>query len=264
MADILEHRIENQVGWLTLNRPEKKNALSPDLLLTIHRVLRDWTDNESVRAVVITGTGDRAFSAGYDITAIPTRLSPEDMELLKNSNPLSLALNAVRAFPYPTIAMLNGYAYGAGLNLAICCDLRIGADDIAAGMPPARLGVVYHPEGLAHFTEVLGMARTRELFFTAATYRGQELAEMGVVNRLVPRQSLRETVLSTAAAITANAPLSLKGMKCILNHIAKGSPLSESALKEAETLITAAFNSRDLKEGQLAFLEKRSPAFKGY
>jgi enoyl-CoA hydratase len=264
MTHVLEHRIENHIGWITLNRPEKKNALSPDLLLAIYRVLQDWSDAGTVRAVVITGTGDRAFSAGYDITAIPTQLSPEDMELLKNSNPLSLALNAVKTFPYPTIAMLNGYAYGAGLNLAICCDLRIGADDIAAGMPPARLGVVYPPEGLAQFVEVLGMARTRELFFTAATYRGQELAEMGVVNRLVPRQSLRETVLSMAGAITANAPLSLKGMKCILNHMAKGTPLSESALKEAEILITAAFNSRDLKEGQLAFLEKRSPVFEGH
>jgi enoyl-CoA hydratase len=263
MTDILLHRIEDHVGWMTLNRPEKKNTLSPDLLLSIHHVLKDWVAREAVRAVVITGSGDRAFSAGYDIAAIPTQISPEDAELLKNTNPLTLALDTLKNFPYPTIAMLNGYVYGAGLNLAMCCDIRVGADDIAAGMPPAKLGLVYHPEGLAQFAEVLGMARTRELFFTAATYRGPDLAAMGIVNRLAPRDALRETVSSMAAAIAANAPLSLKGMKRILNHLAQTAPLAGEALAEAETLITAAFNSRDLKEGQMAFLEKRPPVFEG-
>lgn len=263
MTDILQHRIENHVGWITLNRPEKKNTLSPDLLLDIHHLLTDWADREAVRVIVITGSGDRAFSAGYDITAIPTKINPEDAELLKTNNPLTLALDTVKHFPYPTIAMLNGYAYGAGLNLAMCCDIRIGAEDIAAGMPPAKLGLVYHPDGLAQFTEVLGMAWTRELFFTAATYRGPDLATMGIVNRLVHRDALRETVSSMAAAIAANAPLSLKGMKRILNHLAQTAPLSGAALAEVETLITDAFNSRDLKEGQMAFLEKRPPEFEG-
>lgn len=263
MTDILQYKIEKHIGWITLNRPEKKNTLSPDLLLSIHRVLRDWADSDAVRAVVITGTGDRAFSAGYDITAIPTEISPEDAELLKNTNPLTLALDTVKQFPYPTIAMLNGYAYGAGLNLAICCDMRIGAEDIAAGMPPARLGLVYHPEGLAQFVEVLGMARTRELFLTAATFRGPELSSMGIVNRLVHRDSLHDTVTSIASAISANAPLSLKGMKRILNSLARCAPLAGEALSEAESLIHAAFNSHDLKEGQMAFIEKRPPVFEG-
>ncbi len=262
MPEVLQHTIDNHVGWITLNRSEKKNTLTPDLLLQLHRTLRDWAGQDAVRAVVITGSGDRAFSAGYDITAIPTQLDPEEAELLKNTNPLTLALDAVKYFPYPTIAMLNGYAYGAGLNLAVCCDIRIGAENIAAGMPPARLGLVYHPEGLAQFAEILGMARTRELFLTAATFRGEELLKMGIVNRLVPGEALMDTTAAIAQSIAANAPLSLKGMKIILNHIGSAA-LSSEAMAEAEALITEAFNSRDLKEGQLAFLEKRPPVFEG-
>jgi enoyl-CoA hydratase len=264
MSDILKHRIVDNVGWITLNRPEKKNTLSPDLLLELNRILRDWAAGETVRAVVITGSGDRAFSAGYDIAAIPTAITPEDADLLKDSNPLALALETLKNYPYPTIAMLNGYAYGAGLNLAICCDIRIGAEDIAAGMPPARLGLVYHPDGLAQFVEVLGMTRTRELFLTAATYRGPDLAAMGIVNRLVPRILLLETVSSMAAGIASNAPLSLKGMKHILNRLAgRSALLSEEDLDQVKKLVTEAFNSEDLKEGQTAFMEKRPPVFHG-
>ena len=262
MPEIIAHTIENHVGWITLNRPEKKNTLTPDLLLALHRTLKNWADTDAVRAVVITGSGDRAFSAGYDITAIPTKIDPEEAELLKTTNPLTLALDAVKFFPYPTIAMLNGYAYGAGLNLAVCCDIRIGADDVAAGMPPAKLGLVYHPQGLAQFAEVLGMARTRELFLTAATFRGEALLQMGLVNRLDSRETLRETTAAVAGSIAANAPLSLKGMKTILNHLGSAA-LSDEANAEAEVLIAEAFNSRDLKEGQLAFLEKRPPVFEG-
>lgn len=256
-------QVEDGIGRLTLNRPERRNALSPDLLVQIHLQLEAWRREDAVRAVVVTGSGDRAFSSGYDISAIPTHVTEELKQVLKEHNPLELALSGVREFPCPTIAMVNGYVFGAGLNLAMCCDIRVAADHVKAGMPPAKLGLVYHPEGLRQFVEVLGMPRTRELFLTGKTYQGAEVLEMGLADHLVPAPQLEGTVAALAREIASNAPLSLRGTKRILNLLGSAPTLSEAGLAEAEALITEAFNSDDLKEGQTAFLEKRPPRFTG-
>lgn len=123
---------------ITFNRPEKRNALSPLLLLRLHRVLQEFTKEDNIRCLILRGAGDSSFSSGYDISAIPTKISPEDRETLKKHNPLDLALNTVKNFQYPTIAMINGYGYGAGFNLCVCCDIRIAADDVKLGMTPAK------------------------------------------------------------------------------------------------------------------------------
>ena len=149
------------------------------------------------------------------------------------------------------------------MNTLMCCDIRIAADDIKAGMPPAKLGLVYHPEGLRQFIHVLGMARTREVFFAAKNYQGQELLDMGLVDHLVPRSKLKETTYRMAEEIAGNAPLSVKGSKRILNMLEDSLALTEEQLAEAEKIIGQAFNSHDLKEGQTAFIEKRKPKFIG-
>jgi enoyl-CoA hydratase len=164
---------------------------------------------------------------------------------------------------YPAIAMINGHCFGGALNLALCCDLRTGADDAAIGMPAARLGVVYPCDGIAQFVQVLGMARARQVFFTAHTYRGAEAQAMGLVDRLVPRAELERVTFALAEAIAGNAPLALKGIKRTLNLLEAAAPLSGDARREAEALMAAAFQSEDIKEGQLAFMEKRPPHFVG-
>ncbi|MCU0600025.1 MAG: enoyl-CoA hydratase-related protein [Desulfobacterales bacterium] len=260
---ILIKEISNHVGTLTFNRPRQGNALSIELLADLHLTLKLWAEADAVRAVVITGNSDKAFSSGFDIASIPTEMTPETAEFLKTSNPLELALNSVKEFPYPVIAMINGYCFGAGLNLAMCCDIRIGADHIKAGMPPVKLGLVYHPQGLSQFIEVIGMAKTREIFLTGHTYAGKEVLEMGLVDHLVPAEALSERVYAMAAEIAKNAPLSLKGTKKILNMIGRYSLIGPEYAQTADNLIAEAFNSDDLKEGQTAFLQKRTPVFKG-
>jgi enoyl-CoA hydratase len=255
--------VNQSVGTLKFNRPEKGNSLSPALLIELHLTLQKWKMENTVRVVVITGNSDKAFSSGHDITAIPTEMTPAAAEILKTSNPLELALESVKNFPCPVIAMINGYCFGAGLNLAMCCDIRIGADHIKAGMPPAKLGLVYHPEGLIQFIEVIGIARTRELFLTAHTYQGNQILEMGLVDHLVPLPELSETVYRMADEIAGNAPLSVRGMKKIINMIAKSFSLRSEYHITADTLLAEAFNSQDLKEGQTAFIEKRKPVFAG-
>ncbi len=255
--------IKRNVGTVTFNRPERRNSVTPDMLMQIHQTLKEWGEQDTVRAVVFTGGEGKAFSSGYDITAIPTEVTEETKEALRNANPLELGLHSVKNFPYPTIAMINGYAFGAGVNTCVCCDIRIAADDVKMGMPPAKLGLVYHPEGLRQFIHVLGMAKTREIFFTGKTYQGQDLLDMGLVDHLVPRAELKETVYSMAEEIAGNAPLSLKGSKRIMNMLEDSLSLSEAQLAEAEKMIAHAFNSHDLKEGQTAFIEKRKPKFIG-
>lgn len=262
-TDVLLQEIRGNVGTLIINRPEKRNSLSIDLLLRIHQTLTEWAQRDDIRAVVITGAGDKAFSSGFDVLSIPTNLTPEMAELLKTNHPLEVAFSSVKAYPYPVIAMLNGYALGAGYNLAICCDIRVGADDIRIGMPPARLGLVYAVTGIKQFAEVLGLARTREIFFTARTYGPAEVREMGLVDHMYPRSELTDRTYSLAEEIAANAPLSLKGTKRIMNMLGEAVAFAEEHLKEAETLMNVAFNSEDLKEGQAAFIEKRKPEFKG-
>lgn len=255
--------VESHIGTITLNRPERRNALSPEMLLTMHATLRDWAGTDEVRCVVVTGGKGKVFSSGYDVASIPTEMTPELSELMRTSNPLELALSSVANYPYPVIAMINGYAYGAGLNLAMCCDIRVAADDIKVGMPPARLGLVYHPDGLRQFIDVVGMARAREIFFTGRTYQGRDVLDMGLVNRLVHRDELEASTYAMASEIAENAPLSLKGMKEIMSMFSAHTWLTKEQMKHAQDLIGEAFNSDDLKEGQAAFFEKRKPRFTG-
>ncbi|MFZ2633407.1 MAG: enoyl-CoA hydratase-related protein [Desulfosalsimonadaceae bacterium] len=261
--EMLVKEKNGSVGTIIFNRPERKNSLSPELLLKLHLILKEWAQDETIRAVVFTGSGDKAFSSGYDILAIPTDLTPEMAELMKKENPLKLAMSSVKHYPFPTIAMMNGYALGAGLNLALCCDIRVAVEDISVSMPPAKLGLIYHPEGIKQFVEVIGLARTKEIFFTARKYKGREVKEMGIVDYLVPRAELSATTYALANEIAANAPLSLKGTKRILGMLSRAVEFKESDLKEADAILAEGFNSEDLKEGQTAFIEKRKPVFKG-
>jgi enoyl-CoA hydratase/carnithine racemase len=251
------------VGVVTFNRPERRNALTPAMLLALHDVLERWAESAEVRAVVFTGAGDKAFSAGFDIATIPTRADPELARRLREQNPLELGLTSVKRFPFPTLAMLGGHCFGAALNLALCCDLRIGADDTVVGMPPARLGIVYPADGIAQFVSVLGMARARELFLTGRSYRGAEVEKLGVVGRMVARSELESTTFALAEEIAANAPLSLRGLKRMLDLVESKSPLSAEARQEAEALMAAVLQSEDAREGQRAFAEKRKPRFSG-
>ncbi len=252
------------IGIITFNRPAQHNALSAQLLTELCAVLAAWAASGEVRVVILTGAGDKAFSAGYDINAIAT-VGPEH-KTSDNNEPqqtvLERGLAAVKNFPYPTIAMLNGHCFGGALHMALCCDIRIAADHIAMAMPPAKLGMVYGAEGLTQFIQTLGSAKTREMFFTGRTYEGQQIAEMGLVGQLVPAEELEHTVLMMAEEIASNAPLALRGIKRIMNII-EDPALSGTEVKEVDELVAGSFRSSDLKEGQAAFLEKRKPRFLG-
>jgi enoyl-CoA hydratase/carnithine racemase len=246
-----------------LNRPEKRNALTPDMLIQISQTLNTYSADDTVRTVIIRGAGNSAFSSGYDISAIPTNVSPELKELLSNKSPFELAIESIVNYPYPVIAMINGNAFGGACDLAVSCDIRIAADDIKIGMVPARLGIVYFPEGIQRVIRTVGWSNAKEMFFTGRTYKALQLKEMGMIDYLVPREKLETFTLDFAKEISDNAPLAIKGTKRIFNLIAESQQLGGEAIQEATDWVEIAFKSEDLKEGQAAFLEKRKPLFKG-
>ncbi len=261
--DILLVRREGKIATLTLNRPEKRNSLSPRLVNKLRNALDDLAADAAIHVLIIRGAGEQAFCSGYDIRALPTEPDTGKAGKLAELAPVEETFQAVADFPFPVIAAINGYAFGAGCELALCCDIRIGAENIRMGMPPAKLGMVYPHKGLQRFISVLGIANTKELFFTGRAYPSKRLKEMGMLHYHVPAGELESFTNQLAADIAANAPLSLKGNKHILNLLANMNQLNPSDKAHADALTEAALNSEDLKEGQRAFLEKRRPQFKG-
>jgi enoyl-CoA hydratase/carnithine racemase len=183
--------------------------------------------------------------------------------VLLSSNPFDDMIRAVESFPAPVIGMLNGFAFGGGLELAVACDIRIASDQAVFGMTPARLGIIYRPAGLMRFVNVIGLPAAKELFYTARKVSARRAFDLKLVNRVCPPEELEQVTHEMAREIVDNAPLSIRGTKRILSMCLAFRGLPPGEAKEAETLIRRCMESRDLIEGKKAFLEKRKPRFTG-
>jgi len=210
---------------------------------------------------VFRGAGDKAFCSGFDIEAIPT--GPQDGD--RPDLAVERTMEAVEAVPCPTIAFLNGSAFGAGGELAVSCDLRVASQGIFLGMPPARLGVVYPAGGLRRFLSLLGPARAKEMFFTGKPVEAERALQIGLVDRLLPPGEAERNALELAEEIARNAPLAVQGMKRILRLLeaAHERGFTPGEREEIDRTRRVAFESQDTAEGRLAFLEKRAPRFQG-
>jgi enoyl-CoA hydratase/carnithine racemase len=251
---------EDNICTLVLNCPERRNALSPELLLQLGDAVNSLQNDPQIRVVIIRGAGEQAFSGGFDIGKIPTEgLAKEGLR----ANPLEYGMESICSFPYPVIAMIYGYAVGAGLELAVSCDLRIAADTARLGITPVKLGVVYAHTGIQKFINLVGVARTKELFFTGRLIDAQKAKDIGLVDHVVPAQDLPSAAYGIAREIAENAPIAVSGTKITILKLLSYQKLSPEEEKELEALREQAILSEDAKEGQEAFLEKRKPVFKG-
>lgn len=249
------------VARLTISNPANRNALDHEILDAIANTVPALDDGLEVRCLVITGE-DPVFSAGYDIGSIPDETFATDAEALV-AHPFHAALEALAAFPWPTVAAINGHCLGGGLELAVTCDLRIAARGAKMGMPPAKLGLVYSHTGIAKFLEVIGPARTRELFLTGDNLPSERVEEFDLVNRVTEPDSLEEEALALAETVAANAPLSMRGNKRIIEALMAGTGPSPELERELVEMREACFDSEDFREGIAAFAEKRKPRWKG-
>jgi enoyl-CoA hydratase/carnithine racemase len=244
------------VARLTIANEAKRNALDRELLDALAGAL----DGLEARCLLLTGAGSM-FSAGYDIGDLPAEEPPAEEVV---AHPFEAALAALDAFPFPSVAALNGHAIGGGLELALACDLRVAAASAKLGMPPARLGLVYSHTGLRRFLDAIGAPRTRELFFTARNIDAATALQWGMVNRVVDADELGAAGVELAAAIAANAPLSLRGNKHVIGSLLAAQGALEPAVEEELIARRAAcFRSEDFREGVRAFAEKRSPRWRG-
>jgi enoyl-CoA hydratase/carnithine racemase len=249
------------VARLTLTAPEKRNALDHELLDAMTEVLPTLDRGIDIRCVVVTGTGE-TFSAGYDIGSIPDESFARDAEALV-AHPFQAAMEALSAHPWPTVAAINGHCLGGGLELALRCDLRLCAEGAKLGMPPAKLGLIYGHTGLAKFIEVIGAARTRELFLTGRNVEAERAEQIGLVHDVASGAELESRALELASEIAANAPLAMRGNKHTIEALVANPVLSEELERELVGLRESCFTSEDFREGIRAFAEKRKPLWRG-
>jgi enoyl-CoA hydratase/carnithine racemase len=248
---------------LTISNPAKRNALDHPILDAISATLDELaSDGSGARCVVVTGAHGM-FSAGYDIGEIPEEEFEERAERLV-AHPFTQAIDALEAFPYPTLAALPGHTIGGGLELALSCDLRVAQDAIRLGMPPAKLGLVYSHTGLRRFIDAIGAARTRELFLLGSYIDAPTALAWGLVNRVAPSEELDALTLDLAGELAANAPLSQTGNKRVIAALLRAEgPLAPDVEEELIELRRASFASHDLREGMRAFAERRAPRWRG-
>jgi enoyl-CoA hydratase/carnithine racemase len=244
---------------LTISNPAKRGALD-------HAILDGFTSTLAeidARCVIITGE-QTTFSAGYDIGDLRGNAQFADEADRLVANPFTAALDAVEAYPYPTLAALNGHAIGGGLELALACDLRIAAATIALGMPPAKLGLVYSHTGIRKFIDTIGAPRTRELFLVGRRIDARTAREWGLVNAIAEEGAVAEEALELATEIAANAPLAQQGNKRVIRAVLSAqSTLDPDVEHELIELRRACFASEDFREGVRAFAEKRAPRWQG-
>jgi enoyl-CoA hydratase/carnithine racemase len=246
------------VARLTISNPQKRGALDHPILDGLAGTLPEL----DARCVIITGE-QTTFSAGYDIGALPETVFADEAERLV-AHPFAAAIDAIEAYPYPTVAALNGHAIGGGLELALACDLRIAAGTIALGMPPAKLGLVYSHTGIRKFIDTIGAPRTRELFLVGRRIEARTARAWGLINAVAQDGRLAEEAVELATEIAANAPLAQAGNKRVIRAVLDaGAKLDLDTERELVELRRACLRSEDFREGVRAFAEKRPPRWRG-
>jgi enoyl-CoA hydratase/carnithine racemase len=246
---------------IVISNPERRNALDHEILDALAETLPRLDREIETRCLLITGAPP-AFSAGYDIASIPTETFERDAEALV-AHPFHAAMEAIAKHPWPTVAAINGHCLGGGLELAITCDLRICVEGAKLGMPPAKLGLVYGHTGLRKFLDTVGLARSKELFLTGRNFEARRAEQIGLVHEVVDAERFEDAALGLAAAIAANAPISMRGNKRAIDILNRNPVLSEQQEAGLIALRESCFASEDLREGIAAFAEKRKPRWKG-
>lgn len=234
------------VARVTLNAPDRGNSVDADMLSRLAEVLEGLEDD--VRVVLLQGAGSRSFSTGYHIPSLVKEMEGGRSVSDFQNHPLELAMRALAAIPVPTIAVVQGNAYGAGCELALTCDLRLAAEEARFCMPPAKLGVLYSATGIRRLRELAGPAVCEEMFYTACVIHAERALAVGLANRVVPKANLEAEAANMAGIIAGNAPLSIRHTKAILRRFLAPPELDEEAMRIVVGLREECFGSEEFRQ----------------
>ena len=248
------------IGRMIFNNPERHNAVSLEMWDAADEILKDFVEDDAVRVIILTGAGGKAFVSGADISKFEKERGSANSVRHYNER-VRQVYDGIQALPKPTIAMINGYCIGGGLGLAVCCDLRFCSEKSKFGLPAAKLGLGYPFAGLNRLVNTVGPGAARDITFSGRRLDAQEALNIGLVQKVLAEDELEDFVVDYAKTVAANAPLTVKSMKFIINEVLKNPDAPD--LDKCDALVDAAFASEDYAEGRSAFLEKREPRFKG-
>lgn len=256
----LDIAFDGSIVRVRIVNPARYNAMSLAMWEDLARALHAAAEHDGARAVVLAGDGQRAFVSGADISEFGAQRK-DPAQIARYDAAVAGAMRALSACPLPVIAAIRGICMGGGMALALACDLRYCSQGSRFRMPAGRLGLGYAMEGLKRMRDMLGAARTADLFMTARTLDGIEAARIGLVHEVYAEEEFDQAVARRIGEVAGNAPLTLRAAKMALRHLA-GEPSAPTA-EAVDEAVRACFLSQDYQEGQLAFREKRPPVFTG-
>jgi methylmalonyl-CoA decarboxylase len=255
MSGSIKTEIADGICTLTLKNDGKRNAITYGMMRSITEAVNDLEAKDDDYVLVITGAGEKAFSAGFDLDQ---DRDPDKESWWKEVNA------TIEDYEYPTVAMINGDTYGGAMEIVCDCDIRVGVEDARFGITPAKIGIVYSPQAITRVVRTVGTAKAKELLFTGNAIRGDHAFEIGLLNYVVDDQeALESKAYGLAETMAGNAPMSLKRMKKIIGAINAKEELSEAEMEWGQEMRMEAFESRDHEEGVEAFSEGREPEFEG-
>jgi enoyl-CoA hydratase/carnithine racemase len=249
---------EGPVGRVILDNQARRNAISASMWRGIPEALAAFNADPDVRCIVLRGAGTEAFAAGADISEFEQRRSSE-ADVKAYEAQITAAHHAIETSAKPVIALIHGFCVGGGMAVALSCDLRYADTAARFAIPAARLGLGYGVSGTGRLVATVGHAAAREIMFTARRYDAQEALAMGLVHRVLPPEDLDQHVHSVATGIAANAPLTIAASKSVINALAA----PQGDFSAARAAVEACMRSEDYVEGRRAFMDKRTPQFKG-
>lgn len=256
----VRYEAANGVATLTIDQQPKMNAMTFDMWQSVPALIRRAEDDRSVRVIVVTGAGDKAFCAGADISQFGEKRTGED-GVRAYDKAVAAGMAAIHDAAKPTVAVIRGICFGGGCALALTCDLRFATSDSRFRVPAARLGLGYGFSNVRMMIGKLGVGPVADILISARILDAAEGERLGVVNRTWPRETFEAEIGTYLATVAANAPLTLAAIKRSLVELSR--PEAEQNPAAVDALIALCFDSADYKEGQKAFLEKRLPVFRG-
>jgi methylglutaconyl-CoA hydratase len=255
---VLVEKRTDGIAIVTLNRPEAANALSSQMLAELQVILSDIKKDMDIRVVILTSSGEKAFCAGADLKE---RRDMTDAEAKQTVRMIGATINEVESLPQPVIAAINGVAFGGGLELALACDIRVGALEAKVGLTETSLAIIPGAGGTQRLPRLIGLGKAKELIFTAQRLTASEAEKIGILEYAVPRSEMLGKALALAKAMAKNGPLALIQAKKAVN---KGIEVDlATGLKIEELAYDVLIPSEDRLEGLKAFAEKRQPEYKG-